>query len=92
MRWTWKSPNGVTKPDIDYVRIHRPDIFTNVVVDDPVNIGSDHTLVMNNTTLDVLVKRKESMTKRLPIVNTSQGRILARVTKQIRGTTRTRRH
>ena len=30
--WTWKSPNGVTKTEIDYVITHRPEIVTDVTV------------------------------------------------------------
>ena len=29
-RWTWKSPNGVTKTEINYILTNRPDIVTDV--------------------------------------------------------------
>ena len=29
-RWTWKSPNGVMKIEIDYILTNRPDIVTDV--------------------------------------------------------------
>jgi endonuclease/exonuclease/phosphatase family metal-dependent hydrolase len=54
-RWTWKSPNGVTKTEIDYILTNRPDIITDVTVINQVNIGSDHRLVMSNIKLDVEV-------------------------------------
>ena len=60
-RWAWKSPNGVTKTEID-ILTNRPDIVTDVTV----NIGSDHRLVRRNIKLDVEMERKKSMTKRLP--------------------------
>ena len=41
-RWTWKSPNGVSKTEIDYLLTNRPDIVTDVTVINQVNIGSDH--------------------------------------------------
>ena len=40
-RWTWKSPNGVTKTEIDYILTNRPDIVTDVTVINQVNIGCD---------------------------------------------------
>ena len=47
-RWTWKSPTGVTKTEIDYIITNRPDIVTYVTVIIQVNIGNDHRLVMSN--------------------------------------------
>ena len=66
-RWTWKSPNGVTKTEIDYILTNKPDIDTDVTVINQVNIGSDHRLVMIK--LDVEVERDKLMTKRLPRVD-----------------------
>ena len=57
-RRTWKSPNGVTKTEIDYILINRPDIVTDVTVINQFNIGSDHRVVMGNIKLDVEVERK----------------------------------
>ena len=55
-RWTWKSPNGVTKTDIDYILTNRPDIVTDVTVINQVNFGSDHRMVISNIKLDVEVE------------------------------------
>ena len=41
-RWTCKSPNDVTKTEIDYILTNRPDIVTDVTVLNQVNSGSDH--------------------------------------------------
>ena len=65
-RWTWKSPNGETKTEIDYILTHRPDIVTDVTVINHVNIESDNRLVMSNIKLDVEVERTTLMTKRPP--------------------------
>ncbi len=56
-RWTWKSLNGVTKTEIDYVLTNRPDIVTDVTVINQVNTGSDRS----NIKLDVEVERKQMM-------------------------------
>ena len=60
-RWTLKSPDGVTKTEIDYIPTNRPDIVTYVTVINQVNIGSDHRLVMSNIKLDMgrPVERKQ---------------------------------
>ena len=57
-RWTWKSPNGVTKTEIDYMLTNRPNIVTEVTVINRVNIGSDYRLAMHNIKLDVEMERK----------------------------------
>ena len=51
-RWTWKSPNGVTKTEIDNFLTNRPYIITAETVINQVKIGSDHSMAMNNIKLD----------------------------------------
>ena len=57
-RWTWKSPNGVKKNEIDDILTNRPDIVIDITFINQVNIGNDHRLVMSNIKLDVEVERK----------------------------------
>ena len=57
-RRTWKSPNDVTKIEIDYILTNRPGIVTNVTVIKQVNIGSDHRLVMSKLDVEVESKKK----------------------------------
>ena len=52
-RWKWKSPNDVTKAEIDYILTNRWDVVTDVTVINQVNIGSDHRKVVSNIKLDV---------------------------------------
>ena len=63
-RWTWKSPNGVTKTEIDYILTNRPGVVTDVTVINQVNIATDH-MIMHIIKLDVEEERKTLMTKRL---------------------------
>ena len=65
-RWKWKSLNGETKIETDYILTNRPDIVTDVTVIDQVNIGSDHIK------LDVEVERKKWMTKGPPRVDATR--------------------
>ena len=37
-RWTWKSPNGVTKTKTDYILTNKPDIVADIAVINHVNI------------------------------------------------------
>ena len=71
-RWTWKSQNGVTNTETDYILTNRPDIVAGVIVINQVNTGSDHRLVMSNNKLDVEVERKKLMTKRPPRVDATR--------------------
>ena len=52
-RWTWKSPNGVTNTEFEYILTNRLDIVTDITVIILVNTGSDHRMVMSNIRLDV---------------------------------------
>ena len=55
-RWTWKSPNGVTK--FEYILTNRRYIVTDAGVINQVIIGSDHRLVMSNIKLELRCKGK----------------------------------
>ena len=57
-RWTWKSPNGVTKTDIYYILTNRSDTVTDVTIINQVNTGSEEKLVMSKIKLDVEAERK----------------------------------
>ena len=46
-RWTWKSPSGVTKTDIDYILTIRTAVGTDVTIINQVDTGS-HRQVMSN--------------------------------------------
>ena len=52
----WKSPNGATKTETDYL-IYRLDIVKDVTVINQVNIGSEHRMPMSNIKLDVEIDR-----------------------------------
>ena len=43
-RWTWRSPGGNTKSEIDYIMTDKPSMVTDVTVINRVNIGSDHRM------------------------------------------------
>ena len=95
--WMWESPNGVTKPEIDYILTNKPDIVTDVTVSNKVNIGSDHRTVMSNIKLDVEVERKNIDDQQATKSGCHTNRIKEdpvppRIEKLIWDTTRTRQH
>ena len=91
-RWTWKSPNGVTNADINYILTNRPDIVTYItVVINQLNIRSDQRMVMTKIILDVEVERNTLMTKNPPRVDATQIGS-KKIEKPVRDTTRTRRY
>lgn len=44
-RWTWVSPNGTTKNEIDFIITNKPTLFLNVEVLNKLNYNTDHRMV-----------------------------------------------
>ena len=65
-RWTWRSPDGKTKNEIDYIMIDNPNMITDVRVINRINIGSDHRMLMSNNRLDTKAERKKLLRKKKP--------------------------
>ena len=59
-RWTWRSPDGNTKNEIDYIMSDKPSMVTDVTVINRVNIGSDHRMVMGSITLNTRAERRKN--------------------------------
>ena len=57
--WTWRSPDGHTKNEIDYIMTDKPSMATDVTVINRANIGSDHRMVMGSTTLNTRAERRK---------------------------------
>ncbi|KAI8440941.1 hypothetical protein MSG28_009238 [Choristoneura fumiferana] len=57
-RWTWTSPNGSVKNEIDYILCNRKDIITDVSVLNKFNSGSDHRMV--RATVEINFKKERS--------------------------------
>ena len=56
-RWTWISPNGHTKNEIDFILTNRPHTFTDVSVINNLNTGSDHHMVRGSLTVNTKLAR-----------------------------------
>ena len=62
-RWTWRSPDGNTKNEIDYIMTDKPSMVTDVPVLNRVNIGSDHRMVMGSIMLNTRAERRKLLNK-----------------------------
>ena len=58
-RWTWRSPDGHTKTEIDYIMNDIPSMVTDVTVIDRINIGSDYSMVMCSIALNARAERRK---------------------------------
>ena len=56
-RWTWISPNGLTKNEIDYIMTNSPDIFLDVSVISSLNTGSDHRMMRGKARINTKFER-----------------------------------
>ena len=63
-RWTWRSPVGNTKNEIDYIMTDKPSMVTDVTVINRVNIGSDHRMVMGSITLNTRAERNQNQNQK----------------------------
>ena len=62
-RWTWRSPDGYTKNEIDYIMTDKPSMVTDVTFINRINIGSDHKMVMGSITLNTRAERRKLLNK-----------------------------
>ena len=67
--WTWKSPDGLTKNEIDFIMTSRRDTVTDVTIMNKVNIGSDHRFVRSKVMFNTKIERLKLTSKVKPAVN-----------------------
>ena len=56
-RWTWISPNGVTRNEINYILTDKPQTFMDVSVINSFNTGSDHRMIRGSMTINTRQER-----------------------------------
>ena len=61
--WTWRSPDGNTKNEIDCIMTDKPSMVTDVTVINRVNIESDHRMVMGSITLNNMQSGQDEASK-----------------------------
>ena len=62
-RWTWRSPDGHTRNEIDYIMTDKPSMVTDVTVINRIDIESDHRMVMGSITLNTRRERRKLLNK-----------------------------
>ncbi|XP_026324338.1 uncharacterized protein LOC113233423 [Hyposmocoma kahamanoa] len=60
-KWTWRSPDAVTKNEIDFILTDKRHIFRDVSVINRFSTGSDHRLVRGSLNIDVKLERSRLM-------------------------------
>ena len=94
-RWTWRSPDGNTKNEIDYIMTDKPSMVTDVTVINRVNIGSDHMMVMGSITLNTRAERRKLLNKNTrtrvdtQMIGTKKNTFQLELKKQVHSTRRT---
>lgn len=58
-KWTWKSPDGKTKNEIDFILTNKKKYCTDVTVLNRFDTGSDHRLVRATFTFDLKLERSK---------------------------------
>ena len=97
-RWTWRSPDGNTKNEMDYIMTDKPSMVTDVTVINRVNIGSDHMMVMGSITLNTRAERRKLLNKNTrtrvdtQIIRTKKNTFQLELKKQVHSTRRTHSH
>ncbi len=62
-RWKWRSPDGNTKNEIDYIVTDKPSMVTEVTVINRINIESDHRMVIGFITLNIRPEKRKLLNK-----------------------------
>lgn len=68
-RWTWRSPNGETKNEIDYILANKREIILNTEVIQRLNIGSDHRMVRCTIRFNIRQERSRMVITSTPKIN-----------------------
>ena len=58
-KWTWRSPNGSVKNEIDYILTNNRHICSDVTVLNRFDTGSDHRLVRAKITINNRLERNK---------------------------------
>ncbi|XP_046856000.1 craniofacial development protein 2-like [Xenia sp. Carnegie-2017] len=68
-KWTWRSPNGEVKNEIDYILVNKKEIMLNIEVINTVNIGSDHRMIRSTVRMNTKMERSRMVKASAPKIN-----------------------
>jgi len=66
-RWTWISPDGQTKNEIDFIISNKKNVVTDVTVLNSCTIGSDHRMVRATVRIDLKGERSKMVRRNINI-------------------------
>lgn len=64
-KWTWRSPDGRVKNEIDFILSNNKNICRDTSVLNRFNTGSDHRLVRADIQINTKIERKKLLTKNI---------------------------
>ena len=59
-KYTWISPNKMTKNEIDYILIIKENVINNTEIINQINLGSDHRMIGSTMTLNTKFERSKN--------------------------------
>jgi endonuclease/exonuclease/phosphatase family metal-dependent hydrolase len=68
-KWTWKSPDGTTKNEIDFIMTSKESTIENLTVLNRVNTGSDHRLVRARFNFRTSIDRAKLVKSQTPKID-----------------------
>ena len=68
-KWTWKSPDGSTKNEIDFIMVNQESTIENLTVLNRVNVGSDHRLVRARFNFNTNIDRAKLVKSKTPKID-----------------------
>ncbi|XP_045541562.1 craniofacial development protein 2-like [Papilio machaon] len=74
-KWTWMSPNGLYKNEIDFILSNKRNVFKDVTTLNNFNFNTDHKMVRGTLTANYRKSRK-FQNKYIPVANASNNDML----------------
>jgi hypothetical protein len=68
-KWTWRSPDGTTKNEIDFIMTSKESTIENLTVLNRVNTGSDHRLVRARFNFKTSIDRAKLVKSQTPKID-----------------------
>ena len=94
-RWTWRSPGGNIKNEIEYIMTDKPSMLTDVTVINRIDIVSDHIMAMGFVTLNTIAERRKLLNNNTKtrvhtqMIGTRKNTFSTRTEKQVHSTRKT---
>ncbi|XP_063536006.1 uncharacterized protein LOC134745845 [Cydia strobilella] len=68
-KWTWVSPNGQTKNEIDYILTNKPSIFKDLDTVNQLNFNTNHRMMIKNKNEDTIQNKYNTLERELKAIS-----------------------